>query len=259
MRLFDQIYPQDLERRELQLALLACSTILVLSAGIVLLMYPVVFSRTNPLVNNPFGNIVLQNAFYGFCGLSVLLAVYIVDRQMTILSLRREIAEERKRAVETKIQASAELLSAIPNLGSFKDRLAMEFRRATAAAQALTVMVIVITLPEDIASTPFAISLLSDAATAISRKLRQQDSIYSLRENCLGTILPTVTRAVAEKVAGRVSEGLSDAAGANNRFSFSIKIVSYPADASSAHELQEAVLAIVPADDYMRSMAAETQ
>jgi GGDEF domain-containing protein len=259
VRIFDQIYPQDLDRRELQLALLACSTILVLSAGVVLLMYPVVFSRMNPLVNNPFGNIVLQNAFYGFCGLSVLLAVYIVDRQITILSLRRQIAEDRRRAVETKIQSSTELLNAIPNLGSFKDRLAMEFRRATASAQALTVLVVIAELPEEVSSTPLAISLLGDVATAISRKLRGEDSIYLLRAGSFGTILPAVTRAVAEKVSARVAEGLSDAAGASHCFSYTIRIVNYPEDASSAHELQESVFALLPAEDYMRSMAEETQ
>lgn len=253
MRLFDQIYPHDLDRRELQLTLLSCVTIIVLGAGIALLMYPVVFSHSNPP-----GNIVLRNAFYGFCGLSALLTMYVVDRQVTILSLRRQIAEDRKRAVETNIQASAELLNAIPNLGSFKDRLSMEYRRATATAQALTVLVVIVRLPEDISSTPFAVSLLSDAAKAISRKLRGEDSIYILRTNSFGTILPGVTLVVAERISERIAEGLSDAAGATNRFSYKIHIVSYPTNVSSAHELQEAVLTLLPADDSMHSMAEES-
>src|SRR5690348_18496735 len=98
--LFDKIHPQQLDRRELQLTLLACSTILILGAGLALLMYPLVFSHSNT---------ILRNAFYGFCGLSALLAVYLVDRQVTILQLRREVAEAGRRAVESKIEASAEL------------------------------------------------------------------------------------------------------------------------------------------------------
>lgn len=249
MFLFDKINPEQLDRRELQLTILACSTILILGAGLALLMYPVVFSYSSP---------VLRNAFYGFCGLSALLAMYLVDRQITILQLRRQIVEAGKRAAETKIEASAELLNAIPNLSSFKDRLAMEYRRAAAADQVLSVLVITVTLPEDISSTPLAISLLSDAAKAISRKLRGQDSLYVLRPHCFGTILPTVSRNVAERISNRVGEGLSDAAGATNRFSYKINIVNWPANAASAHDLQEAVFTLLPSDNSMRSMAEET-
>jgi hypothetical protein len=55
-----------------------------------------------------------------------------------------------------------------------------------------------------------------------------------------------------------VAEGLSDAAGASNRFSYKINIVNWPANAASAHELQEAVLTLLPSDNSMRSMAEET-
>jgi GGDEF domain-containing protein len=247
--LFDKINPEQLDRRELQLTILACCTILILGAGLALLMYPVVFS---------YSSVMLRNAFYGFCGLSALLAMYLVDRQITILHLRRQIADAGKRAAETKIEASAELLNAIPNLSSFKDRLAMEYRRAAAADQVLSVLVITVILPEDVSSTPLAISLLSDAAKAISRKLRGQDSLYVLRPHCFGTILPTVSRSVAERISHRVAEGLSDAAGATNRFSYKINIVNWPANAASAHDLQEAVFTLLPSDNSMRSMAEET-
>jgi len=149
-------------------------------------------------------------------------------------------------------------LNAIPNLSSFKDRLAMEYGRAAAANQVFSVLVITVLLPEDVASSPFAISLLSDAAKAISRKLRAQDSLYVLRPHCFGTILPTVSRTVAERISKRVAEGLSDAAGAPNRFSYKVSIVDWPANAASAHELQEAVLTLLPADNSMRSTAEET-
>lgn len=249
MQLFDKIQPNTLDRRELQLSLLACCTILILAAGLALLMYPVVFS---------YSSSVLRNAFFGFCGLSALLAVYLVDRQITIQRLRRQIAEAGRRATETKIEASAELLNAIPDLNSFKDRLAMEYRRAAAANQVLSVLVISLILPEEVSSTPLATPLLSDAAKAISRKLRGEDSIYILRPHCFGIILPSITKAVAERISTRVAEGLSDAAGATNRFSYKINIVTWPANASSAHDLQEAVLTLLPEDNSMRSMAEET-
>jgi len=249
---YDKIRPEELDRRELQLTLLACSTILILGLGLALLMYPVVFSRSSA----PTG-MMLKNAFYGFCTLSALLAMYLVDRQMTILRLRRQILKHRRRAAESRIEASAELLSAIPNLTSFKDRLAMEYRRAAAATQVLSVLVVTVRLPEDVASTPTAISRLSDAAKAITRRLREQDSVYVLRPSCFGTILPNVTRATAERISERIAEGLSDAAGATNRFSYRINVVSCPAASSSAHELREAVLNALPHEDSLRSVAEE--
>jgi GGDEF domain-containing protein len=252
VHLYDKIGPAELDRRELQLTLLACCTILILGAGLALLMYPVVFSRSN----DPHG-VMLRNAFYGFCSLSALLAMYLVDRQLTILRLRRQIAEDRRRAAESRIEASAELLNAIPNLSSFKDRLAMEYRRAAAASQVLSVLVITIKLPEDVATTPSAISRLSDAAKAISRRLREQDSVYILRPYCFATILPNVNRSVADKIAERVAEGLADAAGATNRFSYKINVVHCPANVLSAHELQESVLNVMPQDNSLRTVAEE--
>ena len=249
MKLFDRVNSDNLERRELHLSIFVAVIVMMLALGTGFLMYPLVFSHSST---------VLRNAFYGFCGLSALLAVYLVDRQVTILQLRREVAEAGRRATESKIEASAELLNAIPNLGSFKDRLAMEYRRATAANQVLSVLVVTVLLPDDVCSTPIAISLLSDAAKAISRKLRGQDSLYVLRPHCFGTILPTVTRPVAERISNRVSDGLADAASATNRFDYKINIVNWPANAKSAHELQEAVLTLLPADNSMQSMAAET-
>src|SRR5207245_9416401 len=105
----------------------------------------------------------------------------LVDRQITILHLRRQIAEAGRRAAETKIEASAELLNAIPNLNSFKDRLAMEYRRAAAAGQVLSVLVVTVTLPEEVSSPPFGISLVSDAARAIFRTMRWQVCLYTIR------------------------------------------------------------------------------
>lgn len=249
MHLFDKIRADQLDRRELQLTILACGTIIVLGAGLALLMYPLVFSLPNSL---------LRNAFYGFCCLSALIAVYLVDRQVTIQQLRRQIAEASRRAAETKIEASAELLSAIPNLSSFKDRLAMEYRRAAAANQVLSVLVVTVLLPAEVSSTPAAISVLSDAAKAISRKLRGEDSLYVLRPHCFGTILPSVSLMVAERISTRVAEGLSDAAGAINRFAYKIRVVNWPANASSAHELQDAVMMLLPEDNSIRSMVEET-
>src|SRR6202795_2956870 len=105
-----------------------CLAIIVLAAGLALFMYPVVFSEPASLPAQPPPR-ALSIAFFGFCVLSILLAVYLVDRQFTIRRLRQQIGEERRRSSEALKQASADLLATLAHFGSFQDQLAMEYRR----------------------------------------------------------------------------------------------------------------------------------
>lgn len=252
MRVFDRVPSENLDRREMQLILLACSAIIVLAAGLALFMYPVVFSQTALAPAR-----TMSAAFIGFCALSVLLAVYLVDRQATIRRLRRELGEERRRSSEALKQASADLLATLANFNSFQDQLAMEYRRAAAGKQNLSVLVIATTVHEALAEPSLAMSVLGDAAKAISRKLRQEDSIYILAHGHFGVILPAVDANSAKRVSARVLEGLTDAAGANNRFSIQVHAISYPEQASSAHDLELAVTGLLPEENLDQSKTRE--
>jgi GGDEF domain-containing protein len=231
----------ELERREFQLSLFACSAIVVLAGGLALLMYPAVFSgRENSLTSTP------QIAFLGFCALSCLLVAYIVDRQVTIHRLRKEMVADRVKATEALKQASADVLSAMPNYNTFEDRLTMEFRRAAAAELKLSVLVVGIKLHAAFSEQGLGMSALGDAAKAVSRKLREQDSIFILRPAFFGVILPGLDKAGIQRFSARIAEGLSDAAGASDRFSFKIDTISYPEQTSSEHDLELAVSGLLP-------------
>jgi GGDEF domain-containing protein len=232
----------DIDRREFHLTLFTCSAIFVLAFGLALLMYPAVFS--NPASNRE----TPQIAFFGFCGLACLLVAYIVDRQVTIGRLRKQIAADRIRASEALNRASADLLETLPNFNTFEDRLSMEFRRAVTAKLNLSVLVIAIKLRSDFLESNLALSALGDAAKAVSRRLRDEDSIYSLRQSFIGVILPGANQSAAKKVSTRLVEGLLDAAGASNRFSFDINSISYPEQTVSAHDLELAVCGFLPED-----------
>ena len=86
MRIFDQINPQDLERREWQLWILVLATLAVFACAIVLLMYPAVF--LNPLV---VSGSELRKAFFGFCLLSILLLAYLANRQVVLVRTRSSV------------------------------------------------------------------------------------------------------------------------------------------------------------------------
>lgn len=122
----------------------------------------------------------------------------------------------------------------------------MEYRRAVSANYELSVLVVAIHLREALAESTDAASALGDAAKAIYMKLREQDSIYVFTTGYFGAILPGVDVSIAQQICARVSEGLTDMAGAANRFTFKIDAISYPDQASSAHDLEQAVSGLLP-------------
>jgi len=234
----------DLERREFQLSLFACVAIVILAGGLALLMYPAVFSsREYSPTRSP------QIAFFGFCTLSCLLVIYLVDRHITIHRLRAQMALDRERSSEALRQASADLLSTMPNFNTFEDRLTMEFRRAATAELKLSVMVVSIKLKAAFSEPALATSALGDAAKAVSRKLRERDSIFILRPSYFGVILPGADQKGVQQITARVEEGLADAAGVNERFTFKIHAISYPEQTSSEHDLELVVSGWLPESD----------
>lgn len=242
----------DLERREFQLSLFACVAIIVLAAGLALLMYPAVFSsREYSPTRTP------QIAFFGFCALSCLLVVYLVDRHITIHRLRAQMAADRKRAFDALQQANADVLSTMPNFNTFEDRLTMEFRRAAAAEVHLSVMVVAVKMETGAPDISLRMSALGDAAKAISRKLREQDAIFTLRPGYFGVILPGLDTKGLKGTSARIADGLHDAAGASERFSFRIESISYPEQTSSAHDLELAVSGWLPEDDSKQTVVPD--
>ena len=252
MRVFDRVPSENLDRREMHLILLACSAIVVLAAGLALFMYPVVISETALTSAR-----TMSAAFIGFCVLSMLLAVYLVDRQATIKRLRRQLAEERSRSSEALKQASADLLETLANFSSFQDQLTMEYRRAAAGKQNLSVLVIATKVHAAFSEASLSLSVQGDAAKAISRKLREEDSIYILTHGHFGVVLPGVDSLAARRVSSRLEEGLADAAGVSNRFSFTVHAISYPEQASSAHDLELAVTGLLPEENLNQPKARE--
>jgi len=250
MRGQNQTKQKDVDRRELQLTLFVCAAIIVLAFGLALLMYLVVFA-------NPSQPKAPRIAFFGFCGLSCLLVAYIVERQITVRRLRHQIALDRIQASEALNRASADLLGSLPNFSTFEDRLWMEFRRAVTANLNLSVLVIAIKLRSGFSDPTLALSVLGDAAKAISRRLREQDSIYNLRQGYVGVILSGANYSAAKRVSARLIEGLVDVAGANDRFSFEVNQISYPEQTSSAHDLHLAVCGLLPEETPKETLARD--
>lgn len=238
MRIFDQTNQHTLERREWELWLLALAMVFILAAGVGLLMYPMVFSR--PV---PFSVPAMRRIFFSYCALSALIVVYLVNRQHLVRRLRRQLTEELHRNTLLRQKASLDLLDSLPRFNRFQDRLAMDFRRALNAQQPLSLLIAQLKPSGDSASQTEIDTAFGDAANALIRRLRPDDSIYIFQQGVFGILLPATNASQAQQMSNRLGEALTDASGVGHRFRFQLQLLNYPEQANSARELEEAARA----------------
>ncbi|MGO9642403.1 MAG: hypothetical protein ACLP1Y_14000 [Candidatus Acidiferrales bacterium] len=252
MRLFDRVDSASVGKREFQLAILSLVSIVILGAGLAILMYPDV--TTHPVY---FSARTTKILFFGFCGLCLLLFGYLLDRQLVVRRLRREVSTAQKRYSELHVEASQDLLKTLSGMNRFQDQLMMEYKRSVNCGEPLSVVVIRLKPAPGIEDPTDVTATLGDAVMAISRKLKAQDSLYNFLNGAFGILLPGINIQDARLVAARLSDGLNDAAGAVNRFTFDIKVFNYPQNAATAYEMEAAVTSHLPEES--RVGAARTQ
>ncbi len=229
----------QLERRELQLTVLAAVFVLVLAAGLAVLMYPLVFVRTDD------GNRwTMRVAYFGFCALTLLFVGYLLDRQRLVRKLKQNVLEQLERNIQLRQQASVDILQSMPGQDHFWDRLTMEHRRAMTMGKTLCLLLIQSKRGSGALNTDND-SAAGDAAKAMSRKLRPTDSIYNLSPDLFAVILPESDTQNAKRVSARLEEELQ-AVRAKHAVKFEISIHNYPEDVQSAHELEEIVKSLLP-------------
>jgi GGDEF domain-containing protein len=227
-----------LERRGLQLTILSAVFVLILAVGLAIFMYPLVFVH-------PEGNKwTMRVAFFGFCALTMLFVGYLFDRQRTFNQLKGHLLAELERNVALQIQASADVLKSMPDQNYFWDRLTMEFRRALTMEKTLS-LVIVKAKSGPRASANDQKAALSDAAKAMSKKLRPTDSIYRLADDLFGIVLPETDTLNAKRVAVRLQEVLQSVR-AQYGSTFELAAHNYPEHVKSSHELEDIVKSMLP-------------
>ncbi len=249
MKIFDQIDPGNLDRREWQLWVLALAVILVLAAGMALLMYPTIFSAP-VIVTGP----TQRKAFFGFCALAILLLGYLVDRQIMIRHLRKQLEEDQRAMIKIRHEASIDLLQTLPGFEHFQDRLAMEYRRASTMSHPLSLLIVALKSARSLTDTREVPTAFGDAAKALLRRLRGEDSMYLFSPGVFCLVLPGVSAQNAYRITSRLTEGLQDASGASDRFTFELRVFNYPEHAKTAREIEEAVRPFVPKSPPLPSL-----
>jgi diguanylate cyclase (GGDEF)-like protein len=231
-----------LERRELQLTVLAAVFVLVLASGLAAFMYPLVFLH-------PIGNKwTLRVAYFGFCALTLLFVGYLLDRQRTVKQLKQHILAELERNVTLQHQASVDLLQSMPDQNHFWDRLTMEYRRAMTMQKTLSLLLVKAKPSNTAEKKDEGSEGWSDAAKAMSRKLRPTDSIYRLATDFFALVLPETDSLNAKRVAVRLQEELIEVRAKHGK-AFDISVHNYPEHVKSSHELEDIVKSLLPAQE----------
>ncbi|HXX13971.1 MAG TPA: diguanylate cyclase [Candidatus Eremiobacteraceae bacterium] len=230
-----------LERRGLQLTIFSAVFVMVLAGGLAVFMYPLVFVH-------PEGNKwTLRVAFFGFCALTLLFVGYLFDRQRTFNKLKDQLLAELERNIALQLQASADILKSMPDQKYFWDRLTMEFRRAMTMEKTMS-LVLAKVQGSPRASANDQKSALSEAAKAMSRKLRPTDSIYRLSDDLFGIVLPETDTLNAKRIALRLQEQLQPVR-AQYGSTFDLTTYNYPEHVKSSHELEDIVRSLLPEKD----------
>jgi GGDEF domain-containing protein len=240
-----------LERRELQLTILAAVFVLVLAGGLAAFMYPLVFLH-------PVGNKwTLRVAFFGFCGLTLLFVGYLLERQRTVRQLKQQILAELERNVSLQQQASVDLLHSMPDQSHFWDRLTMEYRRAMTMQKTLSLLLLKAKPAAASSKNEEDSAAWSDAAKAMSRKLRPSDSIYRLAPDLFALVLPETDSLNAKRIAVRLQEELQEVRAKHGKV-FDITVHNYPDHVKSSHELEDIVKSLLPEQDEWAASAPAT-
>lgn len=241
MPAIDRQQLDHLERRGFQLTIFSAIFVFVLAGGLATFMYPLVFLH-------PEGNRwTLGAAFFGFCALTILFIGYLFDRQRSFTKIKQQLLSELERNVELQVQASADLLKSMPNQDHFWDRLTMEFRRAHSMEKNLS-LVLVKAKPSPAATPNSRQAARSDAAKAMSKKLRPTDSIYRLADDLFGLVLAETDSLNAKRIALRLDEELQ-AVRARHGTSFDLTTNNYPDQVKSSHELEDIVKSMLPEEE----------
>ena len=240
MATLNRVELDRLERRELQLTILAAVFVLVLAGGLAVFMYPLVFLH-------PVGNKwTLRVAFFGFCALTLLFVFYLLERQTTVRQLKQQLLAELERNVTLQQQASVDLLQSMPDQNHFWDRLTMEYRRAMTMQKTLSLLLVKAkpatgTAKKDEDNN----AAWSDAAKALSKKLRPTDSIYRLAPDLFALVLPETDVMNAKRIAARLQDELQGVRAKYGK-AFDITAHNYPEHVNSAHELEDIVKSLLP-------------
>lgn len=214
---------EQLDRQDWQLWTLAVLMMFVLGVSLLSFMFPAAFWDAEQLaIRAP------QRAFVGFCVLLSLALLYMLQRQARVRSLRRQLFAALAFAAEGEQRALWRAFHALPTMRQFRDSLAMEFRRASAAEKHLAVILLEVSHNEADA--------MGQIAGTLRQMLRRCESLYRLADTSLGVILPESTLVEANALALQAEQNVRLS---RPDLNLTARVTAFPEEAHSYYDLEE--------------------
>jgi len=224
---------EKLERRDWELWFLAVAMIFILAVGIFVAALPALVSDSARI------GTTLKRVLIGFCVLTALFNPYLIERQLAIKTLRRKLYDEQTRIALLQLQASENILLSLPREEQFRDRLAMELKRAEHSSAPLSVLTTKVEISGPVEPSE-RIQCIGETLKLIMQSLRQEDSLYQYDENLYCVVLPGAGMEAAQKIAARLLR-MFDTHPALHQQGVSLKtyLTNYPIDTESAYEMEQ--------------------
>jgi predicted signal transduction protein with EAL and GGDEF domain len=224
-----------LEHREIELSRLATLFVVILGVALAAFMYMYVFLVFRGR------SWTLNVAFAGFCLLAILFVAYLQLHQKSVRKLRQQVMAELERNAQLRDEPSAGLVTTMPNLAHFWDRLTAEHEMALAGETGLSVMIIEIrsATGESQEDDP---TLILDTVATVTRRLRTMDSLYRLSPNVFGLVLPSTDGLCAGAISLRL-HGRLDRVRAKHGAEILLATYNYPEDVRQGQQFEGTVKA----------------
>jgi GGDEF domain-containing protein len=219
---------ESLEQQDWHLWILAVLLMFVLGVSLLSFMFPTVFwLRGRSDLGTP------ERAFFGFCVLLALTLVYMLQRQSAVRRLKRSLYFAEVAAREAEERTHLVSLTALPEIGQFRDSLAMEFRRASLAGDCLSVVLL--------DSGARSEGELGQLAQLVREMLRPHETLFRISSRRFGLILPMLNPNDVRSFADQISHRLRRALPGHE---ISSTVIVYPEQAATLTELEGRLRAV---------------
>lgn len=213
---------EELERQDWRLWILAVGLLFILGASLLCFMFPPAFWFGGKLAEN-----LQQRAFWGFSTLMGLVLVYLIQRQATIRSLKRQLFEAQSTITANERRTYQQVFLTLPGRDQMRDALAMEFRRAASGGKHVSLGLLRVWKASQ--------EEMGHAVTLLRPLLCEEEILARISDTTLGIIFPEMEPAKAtallERAKNCVATQMQDA-------QINTTVVAYPQGAASLAELE---------------------
>jgi diguanylate cyclase (GGDEF)-like protein len=179
--------------RDLQLLSISLLMLLVLSGGILALVYPSFVSASKPFHADLR---ILPQLFFGLITLIVLFNVYIILQKRELGATRRRLVEELIFNERMEAVSLIDPTTQLYNRRAMEQMVAHEVARANRLGASLSVLVLDISDFEEISKrlgTAEAEQFLYEAAQLVKNTLRGSDMVFRYKETQFLAVMPDTT------------------------------------------------------------------